>query len=518
MKTSRFLRFHKKLAQARGMAVTSIEGAGAPLPRDRGGAGPWARHPVRGTAARLPPSAILLPKGPHKSRLPLADCSWGPQGSSTLPLLRGCGSDPATSGSAWPWACKHGRAVTVSSATLTPKRSTPLLSRNTPTGEALRGCRSHCVRAGILWRIKPSGSELGKCSVATQKRKHHHPRERGLPTPPETWGTRPLALTPGWAAQGAHTLSGAAGSQAAAVTHRPLKPGAFSESSQTLHGIFGEILPKAGESQSCAACSEAGDWSRGEAAQSPSILVTTEAQTRLAPAPSLHLGSAGCPTAATAAQPCLLAGLRGTPAPTATQAPLLRLPASPGTEEQVPVQLSCQSAGLLWSRFALKEYRRGPNSGAAAPTCLSRQVRYEPGRQRTTNKYSKHKSRASGVPAKTTAGQHLHRPCSPIVATVEFNGYCQSTDHHSWQMKHRSPWPSPTGASRQTWSTPAVRKGQHDSTCGTWTLFTRTLKKLHEVAVNGKPDFLQTVGYPSLTLFPVFCCGLCQQSALSCNS
>lgn len=73
---------------------------------------------------------MLLTKGPHKPWLPLADCGQGLQHSSMFARLQSCGNDLAPSGSAWPLGTQMWQTVTVSSATLTPKTSTPLLSCN----------------------------------------------------------------------------------------------------------------------------------------------------------------------------------------------------------------------------------------------------------------------------------------------------------------------------------------------------------------------------------------------------
>lgn len=104
-------------------------------------------------------------------------------------------------------------------------------------------------------------------------------------------------------------------------------------------------------------------------------------------------------------------GFRGTPAP--LEKPwglLLSLPVSLGTEKQVPVELSCQSAGLLWSRFALRvQKRKGDEIPEQRRTCASHQVH-----NAQPVKYSKHVSQASGIWAKSLQGNICVSPALPL--------------------------------------------------------------------------------------------------------
>lgn len=92
---------------------------------------------------------------------------------------------------------------------------------------------------------------------------------------------------------------------------------------------------------------------------------------------------------------------RGTPAPLEKLwALLLGLPMSLGTEKQVPVELSCQSAGLLWSRFSLGvQKRKGDEIPEQWHTCASHRVH-----NAQPVKYSKHVSQASGIWAQSLQG------------------------------------------------------------------------------------------------------------------
>lgn len=133
-------------------------------------------------------------------------------------------------------------------------------------------------------------------------------------------------------------------------------------------------------------------------------------------APPLHLTSAGCPSACLSApaQPCSLlrfSGFRGSPAHLEKPwALLLSLPVSLGTEKQVLVELSCQSAGLLRTRFALRvQKRKGDEIPEQWHPCASQQVH-----NAQPVKYSRHKSQASGIWAKSLQGNICASPALPL--------------------------------------------------------------------------------------------------------
>lgn len=107
----------------------------------------------------------------------------------------------------------------------------------------------------------------------------------------------------------------------------------------------------------------------------------------------------------------LTSGFRGSPAHLEKPwALLLSLPVSLGTEKQVLVELSCQSAGLLRTRFALRvQKRKGDEIPEQWHPCASQQVH-----NAQPVKYSRHKSQASGIWAKSLQGNICASPALPL--------------------------------------------------------------------------------------------------------
>lgn len=136
----------------------------------------------------------------------------------------------------------------------------------------------------------------------------HFPRKSGV-CPPH-WRPQihlPLPPTPSQPVWGVHTLPRGTGSQQHHSHNTPLCQGIFSNCSQTLYGICGEVLSNSGES--CSRIVSKGDDKLREVAQPPSILDSTAAQNAsFAISPPLHLTNAGCPSEwlSPPAQPCSL--------------------------------------------------------------------------------------------------------------------------------------------------------------------------------------------------------------------
>lgn len=156
----------------------------------------------------------------------------------------------------------------------------------------------------IPWRTKPTNRE-------------HQVANQGTPTFPVRVGfahhtgdlryTSPCPPSPNQPVWGVHTLPRGTGSQQHHSHNTPLCQGIFSNCSQTLYGICGEILSNSGES--CSRIVSKGDDKLREVAQPPSILDSTAAQNAsFATSPPLHLTNAGCPSEwlSPPAQPCSL--------------------------------------------------------------------------------------------------------------------------------------------------------------------------------------------------------------------
>lgn len=230
-----------------------------------------------------------------------------------------------------------------------------------------------------------------------------------------------------------------------------------------------------------------------EVAQPPSILDSTAAQNAsFATAPPLHLTNAGCPSEwlSPPAQPCSL--LRFSLLPLGLEEPqppqeklqglLLSLPVSLGTEKQVPVELSCQAAGLLWSRFALRvQKRKGDEIPEQRRTCASHQVHNE-----QPVKYSKHVSQASGIWAKSLQGNICVSPALPplwqrwdLVSVARIH------------LEHQWPWWAPARIQEQQapqQGGPGIKaRGCCSRTAPSGSGLTHWLEKLHAVIVNRNP-------------------------------
>lgn len=293
------------------------------------------------------------------------------------------------------WACKCGSPVTVSSATLTPKDGGLLLS--CPPQVTLP------VRAGIPGRTKPTNRE-------------HQVGNQGNPIFPES-GVCPPHCRP----QIHFPCPPPPASLCGVCTSCPEAQG-HSSTSPTMHTCVRASFPTAHQHcmefvvKSFQTQARPQFWTAQLHKSTDAIFVT---------APPLHLtkcwlsfGVAARTSTAPLLAQVLTCGFRGTPAPPERpQALLLSLPASLGTEKQVPVELSCQSAGLLWSRIALRvQKRKGDEIPEQWRTCASHQVH-----NAQPVKYSKHVSQASGIWAKSLQGN-----ICVSSATVGFGEYGQN--------------------------------------------------------------------------------------------
>lgn len=155
----------------------------------------------------------------------------------------------------------------------------------------------------IPWRTKPTNRE-------------HQVANQGNPTFPVRVGfahhtgdlryTSPCPPPPASLCGVCTPCPEAQGHSSTTHTTHPCQ-GIFSNCSQTLYGICGEILSNSGESCSCIVSK--GDDKLREVAQPPSILDSTAAQNAsFATSPPLHLTNAGCPSEwlSPPAQPCSL--------------------------------------------------------------------------------------------------------------------------------------------------------------------------------------------------------------------